>query len=112
MLLAGQLMGWITGAGGNAVLAHPLKYKMTRMKLRRLIADFLAAGGGALEVYSGRQSPEQTADLCNLAALYGVPVSAGSDFHAPWDHGPRLGFDTARLPDSVELLDPAGGALS
>jgi predicted metal-dependent phosphoesterase TrpH len=105
-----EVVGWIVSAGGTAVLAHPLKYKLTRMKLNRLIVDFLAAGGGALEVFSGRQSPEQLADLCLLAKHYGMPVSAGSDFHAPWDRGPSLGFDTARLPDFVELMSPAGGS--
>jgi predicted metal-dependent phosphoesterase TrpH len=105
----GEVIGWIAGAGGTAVLAHPLKYRLTRAKLNRLIVDFLAAGGGALEVCSGRQSPEQTAELCLLAKRYRLPVSAGSDFHAFWDHGPRLGFDTALLPDFVELLNPVGG---
>ena len=62
-------------------------------------------------MYSGRQNPEQTRDMCGLAQAYGLTVSAGSDFHAPWDHGPRLGFDTALLPDSVELLDPPTAAL-
>ena len=103
-----EVIDWIRAAGGTAVLAHPLKYKLTRMKLRRLIVDFVAAGGGAMEAFSGRQSQDQTDDLCALAREYALPVSAGSDFHAPYDHGPRLGFDTARLPDTVQLLEPPG----
>jgi predicted metal-dependent phosphoesterase TrpH len=104
-----EVVDWIAGAGGTAVLAHPLKYRLTRTRLHRLIVDFLAAGGGALEVYSGRQPPEQTVELCRLAKRYGMPVSAGSDFHAPLDYGPSLGFDTTRLPGFVEMLDPPAG---
>ena len=45
---------WIRGAGGVAVLAHPHKYRMTRSKLSRLLDDFQAAGGEAMEVISGK----------------------------------------------------------
>ena len=104
-----EVVDWINAAGGTAVLAHPLTYKLTRAKLKRLIEAFLAAGGSAMEVYSGRQAPDQTRDLCGLAVEYGIPVSAGSDFHAHWDHGPRFGFDTSQLPRDVEVIAPVGG---
>lgn len=99
-----EATGWIVAAGGIAVLAHPLKYRMTRTKLKRCLQDFAAAGGSAMEVYSGRQTEEQTRDLCKLAVAMGLLASVGSDFHAHWDHGPRLGFDVSRLPGDVELL--------
>ncbi len=99
-----EAVGWIVAAGGTAVLAHPFKYKMTRVKLKRCIADFQAAGGTAIEVYSGRQTREQTLDLCEIANEFRLMASAGSDFHAHWDHGPRLGFDSCHLPIAVELL--------
>jgi hypothetical protein len=35
-----EATGWIRGAGGRAVLAHPLAYKMTRTRLRALIGQF------------------------------------------------------------------------
>lgn len=100
----GEVTGWITAAGGVAVLAHPLKYRMTRSKLRRCIVDFMKAGGTGLEVWSGRQAPEQTRDLCQLALEYGLAASAGSDFHAHGDYAPRLGFDTAGLPEGLTPL--------
>jgi 3',5'-nucleoside bisphosphate phosphatase len=50
-----EVVQWITAAGGVAVLAHPAKYRMTATRLRQLVADFAAQGGGAIEVVVGRQ---------------------------------------------------------
>ncbi len=38
----------IQESGGLAVLAHPLKYKLTRTKLNALICAFKEAGGAVL----------------------------------------------------------------
>lgn len=76
-----QIIDWTRAAGGIAVLAHPLTYKMTRMKLSCLLDDFIADGGQAIEVVSGRQLPHETqmiAGLCNQKKLM---ASCGSDFH-------------------------------
>ncbi len=94
-----EVTGWITAAGGIAVLAHPLHYKFTRMKLRRLVTDFAGAGGGAIEVVSGRQAPGQATALSQLAADFDLAVSVGSDFHADTPHGPRLGVASAPFAD-------------
>jgi len=78
-----QIVSWIVDAGGVAVLAHPLKYKMTRTKLAALLDDFILAGGRAMEVVSGQQSSNETESLvrlCNEKSLLG---SCGSDFHNP-----------------------------
>ena len=98
-----EAVDWINAAGGTAIVAHPLKYKMTRMKLRRLLTAFVTAGGSGVEVYSGRQTPDQTTDLCKLAGEFGLLASAGSDFHRHYEYGPRLGVDLTRLPATVEL---------
>jgi 3',5'-nucleoside bisphosphate phosphatase len=92
-----EVVAWISAASGAAVLAHPLKYKYTRSKLRRLIADFKTAGGGALEIYSGRQTEDHTTQLKNLQNEFGLLASAGSDFHGKRDYGPTLGVDVTRL---------------
>jgi predicted metal-dependent phosphoesterase TrpH len=94
-----EVTGWITAAGGIAVLAHPLHYKFTRMKLRRLVTDFAGAGGSAIEVVSGRQAPGQATALSQLARDFGLAVSVGSDFHADTPHGPRLGVASAPFAD-------------
>lgn len=101
-----EVTRWITGAGGTAIVAHPLKYRMTRAKLRRLLADFVAAGGHGMEVFSGRQTADQTIDLCKLAQDLDLLVSAGSDFHRHWEYGPSLGVDVTRLPAFIKLYQP------
>ena len=99
-----EVVAWITAAGGRPVLAHPLYYKLTRTRLRACIADFKAAGGEAIEVYSGRQDAQQLRRLCDLAGEFQLHVSGGSDFHGDREYGPRLGFDTGMLPDGAALL--------
>ena len=91
----------ITQASGVAILAHPLKYRLTGMKLRALINDFKAAGGGAIEVLNGRQPETDLKRLSQLAEGSGLICSVGSDFHRDFEYGPKLGIDTERLPDGV-----------
>jgi len=79
----GQIVRWITEAGGVAVLAHPLKYKMTRTKLSALLDDFIAAGGRSMEIVSGRQTKDETRVLARLCVEKGLLASCGSDFHQP-----------------------------
>ncbi|MEM0955385.1 MAG: PHP domain-containing protein [Pseudomonadota bacterium] len=99
-----KVVEWVVRAGGSAVLAHPLNYKFTRTKLRACVADFKAAGGVAIEVYSGRQDAGQVRRLCDLASDFEFAVSGGSDFHGHRHYGQRLGFNTSALPDQARLL--------
>lgn len=92
-----EVVQWIVSAGGVAVLAHPLKYKFTRTKLRRLVLDFSAAGGTAIEVLSGRQTADQVAQLQRLADELELQSSAGSDFHRDGPYNPDLGVELRRL---------------
>lgn len=78
-----QIIEWITDAGGTAVLAHPLKYKLTRTKLSLLLDDFIEAGGRGLEVVSGKQAPDKTSLLGKMCLQKGLLASCGSDFHQP-----------------------------
>lgn len=88
-----DVVGWITAAGGVAVVAHPYKYRFTGMKLRRLLVDFVAAGGTAIEIHSGRQTAEQRRQLERYAREYSLEISAGSDFHRDMSYGPELGVE-------------------
>ena len=92
-----QVCAWIVEAGGVAVIAHPLKYRFTRMKLRRLVVDFVAAGGAAIEIISGRQTPDQSTQLQRLAREFELEVSLGSDFHRDGSYTPDLGVELPLL---------------
>ncbi|HNP35613.1 MAG TPA: PHP domain-containing protein [Woeseiaceae bacterium] len=101
-----EVIGWIRGAGGTAVLAHPAQYRMTNNKLRLLLEDFTAAGGGAMEVVSGSQTPAVTENLASLARDFGLAASCGSDFHHPeqtWSLPGRFAELPANLKKVWEL---------
>lgn len=106
-----EVVAWIVASGGTAVIAHPLKYRFTGMKLRRLIADFAAAGGSGIEVLSGRQARDQVEHLQRLAGEHGLEISAGSDFHRDTPHGAALGVESAHFEGLRAVwerwLDPA-----
>jgi len=93
----GDVISWIRGAGGVAVLAHPTKYKMTRTKLCLLLEDFAELGGEAMEVISGAQTVSKTQSMARLCKQYNLLASRGSDFHAPGQPWAALGM-TAELP--------------
>lgn len=76
-----EAIQWIHDAGGVAVLAHPLKYKLTTKWVKRLAGQFAAAGGDAIEVISPQQTPVQKRELWALCQLHGLTASVGSDFH-------------------------------
>jgi predicted metal-dependent phosphoesterase TrpH len=92
-----QVTQWIEASGGAAIIAHPLKYRFTRMKLRRLVIDFMAAGGSGIEILSGRQTTDQTAQLKRLATELELEVSVGSDFHRDAPYSPQLGVELPQL---------------
>jgi predicted metal-dependent phosphoesterase TrpH len=94
-----EVTSWIVESGGVAIVAHPLKYHFTRMKLRRLITDFKASGGTAVEILNGRQTSDQTAQLKRLALEFELEVSAGSDFHRDGPYSPQLGVELRHLGD-------------
>ena len=91
-----RVVQWIVAAGGVPVLAHPLKYRLTRMKLRRLVVDFMAPGGLAVEIISGRQTQDQVLQLQRLAREFELEVSVGSDFHRDGPYSPLLGVELPR----------------
>ena len=95
-----DVIDWITTAGGIPVLAHPAKYKFTTTKLRALLADFRDYGGLGVEVVSGRQEPDLTRRLADIAIDLDLLASTGSDFHHPDNKWSRPGGFPA-LPDNV-----------
>lgn len=101
-----EVVHWIRSAGGEAVLAHPAKYKLTVTKLRCLLEEFVSAGGRAIEVVSGQQDAATTARLANLAVDFELAASIGSDFHHPeltWSAPGRFSAMPANLEPVWDL---------
>lgn len=96
-----EAVAWICGAGGQAVLAHPGRYRLSAGAQRALLSEFRAAGGTGLEVVTSSHSSDQYRVFGTLARAYGLRASRGSDFHAP-----NEGIEFGALP-AVELPVPA-----
>ncbi|NOZ09497.1 MAG: PHP domain-containing protein [Gammaproteobacteria bacterium] len=90
-----QALDWIHLAGGQAILAHPLRYKLGRGRFRRMLSEFKDLGGDGIEVFSGSQSQEGTSRLADLCGEFELLASVGSDFHGPEQSWLELG----RLPE-------------
>jgi predicted metal-dependent phosphoesterase TrpH len=94
------VVGWIRAAGGVAALAHPARYALSAGARRQMLADFVAAGGGALEVVTGANGAQHVEGVAALAVKYGLMGSVGSDFHDPQLTWNPLGR-SLKLPDCV-----------
>ncbi|WP_120511205.1 RNase RNM [Photobacterium salinisoli] len=91
----------IHAAGGQAVLAHPGRYDMTAKWLKRLLTDFVAATGDAIEVAQPQQAQNERRTLAEYAEQFGLLSSLGSDFHypSPWTElGRNLWLPKASVP--------------
>jgi predicted metal-dependent phosphoesterase TrpH len=93
-----EAVSWIRGAGGQAVVAHPGRYKLTNGKLRTLLHEFKDCGGAAIEAISGSHEPEASQHFARLAREFGLLASLGSDYHGPEKPWVELGRLPA-LPD-------------
>ncbi|NBV74915.1 MAG: PHP domain-containing protein [Methylococcaceae bacterium] len=78
-----EVVSWIVNAGGIAVLAHPLRYKLSNKWINRALAVFKEAGGQGIEVVNGRGSLEEVRLAQQFAERHQLVASTGSDFHAP-----------------------------
>jgi predicted metal-dependent phosphoesterase TrpH len=95
-----EAVEWIHAAGGQAVIAHPGRYKLNQAELRALFAEFKDLGGEAIEVVTGSHSNDQFRKFASYAKEYGFLASRGSDFHGPEESRFDLGA-LPPLPDSV-----------
>ena len=94
-----EVLGWIHAADGRAVIAHPARYDLTRAKLRRLVGDFAALGGAAMEVVSGSHAPADVQLMAGIARDFDLHASVGSDFHDPAQSWADLGRCSMLPPD-------------
>lgn len=86
-----QAVGWITAAGGIAVLAHPGRYRLDEAKRDALFAAFKQAGGLGVEVVTGSHHADQYPLYARCAQRFGLLASCGSDFHGPEEGRRELG---------------------
>ncbi|MDR7297761.1 putative metal-dependent phosphoesterase TrpH [Pelomonas aquatica] len=101
-------VGWITRAGGVAVIAHPGRYDFTPTEEYALITEFMAHGGRGIEVVTGSHTPAEFVKYTDTALEFGLLASRGSDFHSPAESRTDLGT----LPPLADKLTPVWAALA
>ena len=100
-------VGWITGARGIAIIAHPARYRFTPNEEYALFTEFIAHGGRGVEVVTGSHSAAEYVKYAETALEFGLAASRGSDFHSPEESRTDLGalpFLSGRLTPVWELL--------
>ena len=97
-----EVIDWIKQAGGIAVMAHPLRYKMSTTWLNKALLEFKKLGGQGLEVVNGRAGGDEIRLSAQYATRHQLHASVGSDFHAPDNQWLELG----RLAELPAQLSP------
>ncbi|ENO90514.1 3',5'-nucleoside bisphosphate phosphatase [Thauera linaloolentis] len=92
-------VGWIVGAGGIAVVAHPARYRLSNADMGRLLDRFVAAGGEAIEVVSGAHSEDEMRRFATVARQRGLLASRASDFHGEKESPVDVGRCNPLPPD-------------
>ena len=90
----------INDSGGEAILAHPMRYNITASWLRRFLLAFKESGGTGIEVVTGSSNTDEISTTADYARRYELSGSAGSDFHGFDNTWVKLG-QLAAMPESV-----------
>ena len=108
---AGGAIAAIEKAGGRSVWAHPLggegEKRLTPVKFEDQLQTLLAAGLKGMECHYSRYSREEIQFLRDRAAVHGLTVTGGSDYHGINKRDLELGMlsmeDTPWTPTEAEL---------
>jgi len=98
-MLPHQAVELVAKAGGVPVLAHP-----SRLKDESVIAELVQAGLSGIETFYGTHDANQVAHYRDVAAHFGLVMTAGSDFHDPRYNERGVGMEVAR-EDIAPFLD-------
>ena len=101
-------VGWITDAGGAAIIAHPARYKFSANEEFALFSEFKSHGGLGVEVVTGSHTTAEYVTYADMAIEFGLAASRGSDFHSPTESHTELGS----LPYLAGGLQPVWELLS
>jgi len=76
-----EVINWIHKAGGIAILAHPLRYKMTLTKLKKLVHSLKILGLDGIEIVNSFSKFEDIKIAKLIADENELLYSSGSDYH-------------------------------
>lgn len=96
-------VSWINQAGGQAVIAHPGRYRLSATKMRQLLAEFKDCGGAGLEVVSSAHSQNDCITMTRYCQQFDLLASRGSDYHGPEHNWVELG-NIPSLPEECRPI--------
>jgi len=86
-----EVINWIHKADGLAILAHPLRYKMTITKLKKLVTNLKVLGLDGIEIVNSFSSYEDIQIAKTIADENELLYSSGSDYHGWPNQAIQLG---------------------
>ena len=99
----GEVINWIQSAGGKALIAHPLRYRMTHTKIKKMLNEFKEKGGDGFEVVNANSSDEEISLGNQWSEEFDLLASVGSDFHGWPNQRVQIG-NLAELPNNSRAI--------
>ena len=95
----------ILNAGGIPILAHPILYRMSNVKLDELVSRLKEAGLIGIEAIYATYTFAEERQIRKLADKYNLCISGGSDYHGEAKSGLELGTGYGKLYVPEDILD-------
>ena len=98
-----EVVGWIHAAGGQAVIAHPFRYRMTNTKIKNMFLNFKEVYGDGIEVVTATSTDEEINLSNQWAEEYELSSSCGSDYHGWSNQRIQIGYlkDLPNLDNAI-----------
>ncbi|WP_419175210.1 PHP domain-containing protein [Desulfosediminicola sp.] len=105
VLSAKEAIDTLHGAGGVAVMAHPVTIDTSLQNIVPLLNILVHNGLDGIEAYYPTHSTKQRKHICSLADRYSLVVTGGSDYHGDIRPGTTLaGGKNVHVP--AKVLEP------
>lgn len=95
----------IHDAGGVAILAHPILYKLGNSELEKLVKYLTGYGLDGIEALYSTYTPSDETLIRKLARENGLLISGGSDFHGANKPHIQLGIGRGNLKIHYDVLE-------
>ncbi len=99
------VLSLIRQAGGIAILAHPLIYKLGYAQVETLIQSLIPLGLSGIEAYHSSNNTYESDRLRSMTLKYNLVVSGGSDFHGANKPDIELGIGRGGLRITEHILN-------
>ncbi len=94
----------ITGAGGKAVLAHPMMYKMSVSEIHGLLETLTGFGLTGIEAIYSRNKGTDESYIRKLAGEFNLFITGGTDYHGRNKPDLEIGWGEGKLRVPAMLL--------